>query len=1268
MQTTYLRGNGEVLIDSGASNSVTPHKRLLHSYVEHVDYATDFHGDTVKYLGYGYLVINFDGYTINTKAYHLPSALSTIVTEYDLFDTGCDVHVISRSPVVKELIYKGHIIPLITKDRTHVFDESHLLSPTPTIKICSIHTRFAHVNARSLLDSISHGTITGVPDKEISGLKSLLSDHDCESCLLAKARRSNAVEGSPSKYLRDIPFSRVYTDVCQVTRSQHKDRPQYFVSFKCATTGFVKIYPIHSKEEVFKRINQYVNWVYTQFGAKVKSMFSDQGTEYLNKHVTDLLIDKGIELHYTSGYSPKSNGVAERLNLTIMNDVRSMLFNANLPSAFWPEAATYSVYLRNYIWSNSLGNSPAGKLGLTPFSFSHLHSFGEKVYVKVLPEGSKTDTRSEVGVYLGYNDETFGNKVFIPTDSTNLAYGRFEDTRHCSFTRSGSLFVDNHVNVNSRHSFDDFIDCNHTPTDIQPSQPVVLDDLIDSDLSPIAPSTNTPSSTSFLDANFEEGDSDVDLSYDDSHHPALSNDQKFPISEKDLVKDTAYLSAITTTIPKAPRKAATVAKRTMYQPTKDVVTHNSSGSGIVNPSDAETLVSEAKSSLSVVQPSSSTTVKETCPPSSQHGHSLSQFANAKFSFTVGSDRTSVPPANNNSVTPQDASGTADSKSKSQSKHASNSTSPKPSSSPKWSQLPTNGIASRVKRRRGPTSSDPNSIKRVHIRLLNIPSVNALVIPHNVPNTFQQALRSPDRSQWKEAIDAELNSHLTMNTWSTTPLITDDPTILKSSISTRWVFALKSDGRYKGRLVARGDRQSPSTYSEVYSPTLRAEIARSIFSTSVSNNWFLSQFDFTTAYLNSKLDTDVYIYPPEGFTGHHGLNIPSGKRVVYKLNRGLYGLKQAGRLWHETLSNSLSELGYSKSSAFPSTFTKLDEKGNTIATLGIFVDDMILTTKFKEDIDNTIDKLMDKYLLKEIQSGADGYNKFLGVDVKFIRNKEGRMDEIILTQKKYIEEYVSDNDINITKVYNTPLPPNFYFDKIEKSSPLYASDKALKTAQTNYRSAIGTLLYMSIMTRPDITYAVNYLARFADYPHPVLIDMVKRVICYSYSTSNFALHYKRSDDTPITCYTDSDYAQDVITRKSMNGFLIYHYGNLVHWKSKYTPLVCTSSDQAEQQAIYMATNELDWFRPLLQFIGAINNDAKIQLFVDNKTAILAMTTDNFGTASKAYAVRTQKLKERFQTGIYIVDHISGELQLADVLTKPITVQVHKKLIPRIMEIA
>lgn len=60
--------------------------------------------------------------------------------------------------------------------------------------------------------------------------------------------------------------------------------------------------------------------------------------------------------------------------------------------------------------------------------------------------------------------------------------------------------------------------------------------------------------------------------------------------------------------------------------------------------------------MSVVQSPSSTTVKETCPPSSQHGHYISQFANAKFSFTAGSDRTSVPPANNNSVTPKDAAG------------------------------------------------------------------------------------------------------------------------------------------------------------------------------------------------------------------------------------------------------------------------------------------------------------------------------------------------------------------------------------------------------------------------------------------------------------------------------------------------------------------------------------------------------------------------------------------------------------------------------------
>lgn len=101
-------------------------------------------------------------------------------------------------------------------------------------------------------------------------------------------------------------------------------------------------------------------------------------------------------------------------------------------------------------------------------------------------------------------------------------------------------------------------------------------------------------------------------------------------------------------------------------------------------------------------------------------------------------------------------------------------------------------------------------------------------------------------------------------------------------------------------------------------------------------------------------------------------------------------------------------------------------------------------------------------------------------------------------------------------------------------------------------------------------------------------------------------------------------------------------------------------------MFLATNELDWFHPLLLFMGSITKKSRIKLLVDNQTAIHAMTGDSFGTASKHYAVRTAKLKERYKSGLYEVVHVPGEYQLADILTKPIAVAVSKKLIPIVFD--
>lgn len=145
----------------------------------------------------------------------------------------------------------------------------------------------------------------------LPGLRSLLTDTDCSSCLLAKARRVNAIEQSHDKYIDGVKFSTVSTDVCQITRPFQPDRPEICISFKCNTSGHVMIYPITGKNAVYDAIKQYVHWVSTQFGKVVKTFFCDQGTEYFNKNVLTFFNDTGIELHYTSGYTPASNSVAE---------------------------------------------------------------------------------------------------------------------------------------------------------------------------------------------------------------------------------------------------------------------------------------------------------------------------------------------------------------------------------------------------------------------------------------------------------------------------------------------------------------------------------------------------------------------------------------------------------------------------------------------------------------------------------------------------------------------------------------------------------------------------------------------------------------------------------------------------------------------------------------------------------------------------------------------------------------------------------------------
>ncbi|OWB81381.1 hypothetical protein B5S32_g5837 [[Candida] boidinii] len=530
-----------------------------------------------------------------------------------------------------------------------------------------------------------------------------------------------------------------------------------------------------------------------------------------------------------------------------------------------------------------------------------------------------------------------------------------------------------------------------------------------------------------------------------------------------------------------------------------------------------------------------------------------------------------------------------------------------------------------------------------------------VLGPTLPRNYSQALHSSESGNWKAAIQEELDSHSSLYTWDPHPIITNDKKLLSKTVSTQWVFAKKSDGRYKARLVARGDHQKPHTYQDTYSPTLRPELARSILARCAQDHWYFAQFDIKTAYLNASIDTEIYLAAPQGTPP---VDAPKGSKVIYRLQRALYGLKQSGRLWHDTISLHLRSLNFTtQPSVFPSVFYRSD------ATIGLFVDDIIVTAKSHNTLQKISKHLSDVYELKELLPDETGYQRFLGMNLFVQRNTKDQVEAISLNQSSYIHQVVQDMNIAIDSKPNTPLPPNFYYDPAQH--PFQASETVLKQKMRQYRELVGTLLYLSLMTRLDITYAVNYLARFTTTPHPLLYANLIRILQYLYHTADYTLTYKR-DESHLQVYTDSDYASDPIHRRSMTGYLIMFASAPIQWRSHYTDLTCQSSTEAELQALVLANNDVIWHQTFMVTISAIASTAIPHFFVDNRSAIDTIVNGNFSARSKHYAVRLHTIYDHFRNHGYHISHVPTTLEFADILTKPITVKTHRNIIPYLLK--
>lgn len=214
-----------------------------------------------------------------------------------------------------------------------------------------------------------------------------------------------------------------------------------------------------------------------------------------------------------------------------------------------------------------------------------------------------------------------------------------------------------------------------------------------------------------------------------------------------------------------------------------------------------------------------------------------------------------------------------------------------------------------------------------------------------------------------------------------------------------------------------------------------------------------------------------------------------------------------------------------------------------------------------------------------------------------------------------------------------------------------SDSAKLPHNTQYRQAIGSLLYIAIVSRPAITVAAGYLSGFVERPTESDWKAVKRIIRYLASTINKKLRLSSAGTLELICFVDADWAGGHTDRKSTSGY-VFRFGNgAIAWSSRKQTSVVMSSTEAEYIAASQASKELLWLRQLLEDLH-IPIKGLFVINEDNQGCIRLIESDQCGRRSKHIDVCYHQIRDLRERNVINIRYCPTSEMLADLMTKPL----------------
>jgi hypothetical protein len=286
------------------------------------------------------------------------------------------------------------------------------------------HRRLAHINYKALPYIC----------KAVTGLPKLKVDHEgvCNGCAQGKniknpfLKRDNKVEGV---------LELIHSDVCGPMPSASISGYVYYVSFIDDYSHKTWVYLLKSKDEVFSKFKEFKALIENVSERKIKILRSDNGGEYTSKEFVNFCRDVGRKRELTTPYNPQQNGVAERKNRTIMEAVKTMFHEQDLPMCLWAKATMTAVYVQNRLSHSALGLKTPEEMftGKKP-EVSHLKIFCCPVFIHIPKEKrNKLEPSGKKGIFVGYCEVSKAFRIYIP------GHRHIEISRDVAFDEDAAL-------------------------------------------------------------------------------------------------------------------------------------------------------------------------------------------------------------------------------------------------------------------------------------------------------------------------------------------------------------------------------------------------------------------------------------------------------------------------------------------------------------------------------------------------------------------------------------------------------------------------------------------------------------------------------------------------------------------------------------------------------------------------------------------------------------------------------------------------------------